>query len=354
MNQATYSNNIESLVEVVLRGIADRERDVLKKRFGLDAGGVMFTLAAIGDRYEVTRERIRQIEAGALALARKNARSPAVEAFAEQAVRLVKDAGGVLKEEALLVALRGATSEKTSPREFENSAKFILEVSGKLFPHREDDVHHAFWYLTKGDVERLRRYLDKLVSAAKTKKGDLLGVPNQFGTFVEQAAKPFRMGREAGMQWVAISKRFTANAYGDWGLVEWPEANPRTARDWAYLVLKREKRPLHFTDLASMVGKFRKGKATNTQTVHNELIKDERFVLVGRGTYGLAEFGVLPGTAREVISHFLKKQGPLKFSELMKSIARERVFKESTILINLQNKGFFKKTDDGRYALREA
>ncbi len=77
-------------------------------------------------------------------------------------------------------------------------------------------------------------------------------------------------------------------------------------------------------------------------------------MLVGRGTYGLREFGILPGTAREVIGHFLKKHGPMKSNEVVQMVLQERTFKENTLLLNLQNRKHFQRMDDGRYTVREA
>ena len=51
-------------LEVQLARLSPREQAVLRSRFGLDASPM--TLAEIGEHYELTRERIRQIEARAL------------------------------------------------------------------------------------------------------------------------------------------------------------------------------------------------------------------------------------------------------------------------------------------------
>jgi len=150
----------------------------------------------------------------------------------------------------------------------------------------------------------------------------------------------------------SISKKFTANHYGDVGLSAWSEINPKTSRDWAYLVLKREQKPLHFTALAERINNIRQRK-TNYQTVHNELIKDERFVLVGRGTYGLREFGIMPGTAKEVMATLLKTHGPMRSHELVKLVLTKRMFKENTLLLNLQNREHFQRMSDGRYNIKE-
>ena len=163
-----------------------------------------------------------------------------------------------------------------------------------------------------------------------------------------------KLPREHAANYVKLSKRFVKSPFNDTGLADWSEVNPKTARDWAYLVLKRADRPMHFSEIAKLVGNHRKQKYTNLQTVHNELIKDNRFVLVGRGLYGLREAGLIPGTAREIIAHVLKKEGPLHSREVVNRVREQRVLKEGTILINLQNKKYFECLSDGRYSVREA
>ena len=53
---------------------------------------------------------------------------------------------------------------------------------------------------------------------------------------------------------------------------------------------------MHFKEVAEAISKTF-GKKTHYATCHNELIKDSRFVLVGRGMYALAEWGYQAGIA---------------------------------------------------------
>jgi len=155
--------------------------------------------------------------------------------------------------------------------------------------------------------------------------------------------------------YLGISKKICANSFGDIGLAEWPEIKPQTVRDKIYLVLKKGGEPLHFESIAKSINEVKLDKSIAlAPTVHNELIKDERFVLVGRGTYALKEQGYEPGTAREVIQRILKRQGPLHIHDVMKHIQKQRFFKPNTVLINLQNKDYFERLKDGRYKVREA
>ena len=107
---------------------------------------------------------------------------------------------------------------------------------------------------------------------------------------------------------------------------------------------------MHFSDVAKQISALFAKKA-HVATTHNELIKDPRFVLVGRGLYALAEWGYQPGVVRDVIKEILKKQGPLTRDEVMEEVRKVRYVKDNTILVNLNDAKQFKKTKDGKYAL---
>ena len=62
-------------VEEVLDELSERERDIVRLRFGLDGGGKVRTLEEVGREFGVTRERIRQIESKTLAKLRHPQRS---------------------------------------------------------------------------------------------------------------------------------------------------------------------------------------------------------------------------------------------------------------------------------------
>jgi hypothetical protein len=91
------------------------------------------------------------------------------------------------------------------------------------------------------------------------------------------------------------------------------------------------------------------GKRAHEATTHNELIKDDRFVLVGRGLYALAEWGYVSGVVRDVIRKVLNKYGPMTREEIFNKVMKERYVKENTVLVNLQNSTYFKKDADGKY-----
>ena len=124
-------------------------------------------------------------------------------------------------------------------------------------------------------------------------------------------------------------------------------------RDYAYLVIRRHGSPIHFREVAKLITELFNKKA-HVATTHNELIKDPRFVLVGRGIYGLREWGHSGGIVRDVIIEVMKKkEGPLTKQEIIDLVKGERVVKDNTVVVNLQNPKFFDKTSDGKYTLKK-
>ena len=342
---------IDDIIKKLLATLTERQREVIEARYGL-TGGKPLTLARVGKTYGVTRERVRQIEASALSKIRET-KGDAVHPFTEIAADYFKRSGGVRREDLLVSDFRLLVVSRENDQSFGDKVKFLLEISDGFECCKEDDVLYTFWYSSKDLMKKAMTFTEKLYHFFKDKKQQLIN-HKEFDKLFGAAIKPHGLQDFVGLNYVSISKRFGVNQYGDFGLTEWAEVEPKTVRDWSYLVLKEEKKPLHFTELSKMIGGMRKAKATNAQTVHNELIKDPRFVLVGRGLYALQEHGYEPGTAREVIARLFKKHGPLKPAELIKLVATQRILKENTITINLHNKKHFMRLPDGRYSVREA
>ncbi|MDP2695960.1 MAG: sigma factor-like helix-turn-helix DNA-binding protein [bacterium] len=324
------SEFIKKLAKELTSDLSPRQREVIEGRFGLKNSQCL-TLAAVGERYGLTRERIRQIERAALNMLQERFNNGSGAKFVDSVSKNLKRYNGVREEGQLLADLRCSQDDL-------NRMRFVLKASDKFGYHSGDDSYRAFWYLDNASKKKAVDFVSRLKTQLKNNK---------------DAGYSPKGGQD--LNYVLVSKAFAFSPFGKFGLSEWPEIMPQNSREWAYLILQREKEPLHFTELATAIDKHRKSnRRTNAQTVHNELIKDNRFVLVGRGTYGLRELGLLPGTAKEVISHFIKKHGPLRSNDVVKFVLQERMFKENTLLINLQNKKHFQRLQDGRYSIREA
>jgi len=341
---------ISRIINSALIGLNTRQKEVLTGRFGIDReGGEGETLAAIGDRLKVTRERVRQIENSGIALAKAN-------------ILKNSEAVSVLEKIKKYIAGRGGVAEKSDVVQYagtftkgarENQIDFLSEVSGAFNLHREDNDFLPFYYVSEKDLKTAKSFVDGWVGFLKSHKEKVFS-----GSYHAQLAsfiKTKSVADAVAENYLNASKHIEKNPYGDIGLRDWPEIRPMTVRDKIYLVLKKKSEPLHFEDIAKHINAVGfDGTEALAPTVHNELIKDNRFVLVGRGIYGLREHGYEPGTAREVIAKVLKIRGPMAPIDVVTHVNKQRFFKPNTILINLQNRSFFERMPDGRYRVREA
>ena len=159
-----------------------------------------------------------------------------------------------------------------------------------------------------------------------------------------------KVDHEMAGRWLNLSKSLSKNPLGEWGKATSPNVKTRGIKDYAYLVMRRHGSPMHFREVAEAIEKTF-GKKTHTATCHNELIKDSRFVLVGRGVYALKEWGYTAGVVREVIEQILKKDGPMSKDDIIEKVLKERYLKKNTILVNLMNPKYFKKDKNGLYTV---
>lgn len=303
----------------LLKGLPGRTEDVISRRFGLK--GERETLEEIGAVYGITRERVRQIQDDGLKTLQKKAQSPECREVFQAFEKKLKTAGSLKKEDALLADFgRGQ----------ENYIYFLLTVSKQFQRFSETPEFHAFWAVDENAFKIAKKSLSSFIAELQKKH------------------EPLPLPKACLASYVQISKRVLIGDSGLYGLKEWPEINPRGIKDKAFIVLKKQGKPLHFSEVANLIG------GALCQTVHNELIKDQRFVLVGRGLYALREWGYTPGIVREVIAHVLKEsKKPLEKATLVNKVLNQRLVKPNTILLNLQNKKYFLKTAEGKYTIRE-
>ncbi len=322
-----------------------RMRDVLEKRFALK-GGAKKTLEAVGREYKITRERVRQIEAEALKqVARPENLADAAPLY-EAIEAHLKNHGGVMGERHLLVSLADTRHHA--------HLKLLLDVHKGFHLIPEDDLYQARWTTQKVAAEILERSLASVVSDFETGKrlmsrDELIDLVR---THVHEHAGVMPNDSHCDAV-VNISKLIRKNPYDEYGLVGWPAINPSGVKDKAYAVFSRVAKPMHFRDVAVAIDQagWTKKKA-HPQTVHNELIKDARFVLVGRGLYALREWGYEPGMVRDVIVSVLREaKRALSVGDIIRAVLAKRLVKAPTILLNLQNKKYFKRTGEDIYAL---
>jgi hypothetical protein len=309
----------------LLSGLKEREKEVILRRFGLE-GRERETLQSIGNSFGITRERVRQIEDAALKKIRSKIEKH--RRIFDNFLNYFKKFGDLRKEERLLEELGG--NEK-------NELVFLLSLDRRFLRFNQNKEFYSLWTTNLNSLEKVKSLIFSICKKFEREKRlmDLNEISSEF-KIKEKLLEGF----------LEISKRIQKNKKGLYGLREWPEINPRGIRDKAYLVFKELKRPLHFTEVAKMI------EGANLKSVHNELIKDERFVLIGRGIYALKEWGYFPGEVKDVIFKFLKEEGPLTKEEILERIKKQRIVKETTVLINLAK--YFERDEKGKYRIKTA
>jgi len=340
---------LSTTINNLISDLKPRQREVLIGRFGLEDGEKK-TLASLGEKYDITRERVRQIEEEALKMAQERLRKErASEEILNSITSHLNNLGG-LRRDCLFVPEIKAILKDNNLHHWH--LRFISEISGQPLYYPDDADFHNFWYLDEKNIGIVSRFVLRLEKLIINKKEDLV-VHQKFDTYFIKAARVHNIPDFIGLNYISVSRKFNINPFGDWGLNDWEEINPKTVREKSYLILKKQDQPLHFREIAETINKTGfGGRLAHPQTVHNELIKDPRFVLVGRGIYGLAERGFKPGIAREIISQILKEEGPLPLEKIIDLVQKQRFLKNNTIILNLQNKKYFKKLEDGRYTIK--
>lgn len=343
------------LVSQLFHGLSEKEEDVLQRRFGLGTAKPE-TLEDIGKHYGVTRERIRQIQVGAVKRITKAKGFRAARAPLEQlTVGILTAAGGAVEEEHLVretLAFAGATTVHR------RALQFLLTqlLDDRLAYRPASSAFHPSWALahTTDDlaaafVANAVQYFEKRGTPAS--QDELLAAARAWPSVT---ANPERATTAMVLAQLARSVHVAVNPFGDWGLAQWGSIVPKRINDKISLVLTKAGEPLHFTEIAKRINDA--GFDTRTAyapTVHNELILNPHYVLVGRGLYALKSWGYREGVVADVIAEVLKVHGdPMKRTDLVAEVLKQRFVKRNTVQLALSDRERFERLPDGTYRLR--
>ncbi len=349
------------LLSRLLEQLREREREVLTRRFALKKDAATGqTLKEIGDALGVTRERVRQIESSAIKRLRQLQEAGALKEEIDSLTlvlrRVLERYGGIMEHDHFILnahaAATGVSSRDSSEMDEATRrafAFFITHLFHEVFePLSEDHELKAGWKLPIAEMSVCRA----TVAAAK----EVLkrhATPLDFALLLQDVAEGTTTTVEHCEAHLHLARDVKPNAFGQWGLSHWPEVTPRRINDKIFLVLKRAGGPLHFMEIAERINgaKFDE-KSAHPATVHNELIFDDRYVLVGRGIYALAEWGYEPGVVSDVIAGILKKSSePLHRDAIVDAVMKQRLVRRSTVLLALTDQERFCRLPDGTYTL---
>jgi len=337
----TFSFKVKNVTKKLLSSIPERSRVIISHRFGLDKNIEKMTLEAIGENYDITRERVRQIEANSIVTIRKSTAFREETKVFEELALYIKKIGGIIAEHDLLNHL--SRDEST-----QNHYHFLLIIGDQFKKEKETEEFHHRWHVDSELSKKIHDALKKLY--LNLDDNSLIPENEMIKSFMDNVKDISEelKNDEISKRWLRISKHIDKNPLGEWGKSASTNVKVKGIRDYAYLAMRKHGSPVHFKEIAKLIQNVF-GKRAHEATTHNELIKDNRFVLVGRGLYALAEWGYVSGVVKDVIVKVLKKNGPMTREEIFDKVMKERYVKENTILVNLQNASTFKKDSSGKY-----
>lgn len=343
--KATISRSLSNKTEKALLYLTNpRIKNVIERRFGI-RNGQPETLESIGQGYGITRERVRQIQDTGLRILKSAEVLSLFDSIFKYLDDLFADHGHLMGEDYLY----SIATKTDSSHPLRGKLYLVLTLGEPYQKVINDNRFHPYWTTDLSARDKAEKVVDFLISHFNKEnkvfpESEILDILSKKHSNLP--AKLFCVVLD-------IAREINKNNFGEIGLIHWPEVTPQGVKDKAYLVLKREGKPLHFTNITELINKVAFSERTAyIQTVHNELIKDPRFVLTGRGTYALTEWGYQPGTVGEVIERILKEsKRPMTKDEILRKVLEQRQVKPTTIVLNLQRSPKTQRLRDGRYTL---
>ncbi len=332
----------KQIVKNLISVLPIRARDVIQCRYGLAKSPQRMTLESIGKKYEITRERVRQIENYSLLIIRKSDEFKKAKKSMIDLKTYIDSMGSLIGEKELLESI---SKDITT----QNHIYFLLVIGEQFKRIKEDDNYRHRWHVDTVLSDKIHSSIKDLYDSLTN--DELITEPDIIKNFLDKLGNISDKYRteEIARRWLCLSKNIGKNPLGEWGKSSSSNIKIKGMRDYAYLIIRKHGSPIHFKEVARDI-QLHFNKKAHIATTHNELIKDPRFVLVGRGLYALSEWGYIKGDVKDVIIKILEKNAPMTREEITESVLKERYVKENTIMVNLQNTKFFKKNKEGKYS----
>jgi hypothetical protein len=342
--KTNFPKEVSGKIEKALSYLTNpRIREVVERRFGLRDGKIE-TLEAIGKNYGITRERVRQLEENGLKVLKSEKVLPLFGTAFNFLNELFSEHGHIIGENRLYFTATGTIE----PSPLRGQIYLALTLGDPFKRVIKDDKFHPYWVSHETAKEKAQKIVDFLIDYFK--KSNKSSHESEIMELLSKKHSNFPVKMFEVV--LEISKHIDKNIFNEVGLNSWSDIIPQGVKDRAFLMLKKDGEPKHFTRITEMINNAFKDRPAYTQTVHNELIKDPRFVLVGRGTYALTDWGYEAGTVEDVICNILaQNKKPLSRKEIIDLVLTKRQVKPNTIILNLHKSSKIKRTTDGKYAL---
>lgn len=346
----TFDNSsIISSFKDILKALSSKEKDVIERRIGLK--WERETLQNIGDSFKpnITRERVRQIEDSGIKKIGRVIKATQLVKIQEFSKEILEEHGWLLTKDNLINAIiKWFQLEKNI-----NSGiiETIIQSDYDMVKSKPKLGTRTYFFLPKISKKSIDSIYKEAMAILKKRKDVIdktslyemikinLKTPNLKNVFIDSVLNIYEdivFGEET-LVWLA----------------KWKILNPKTLKDKAQYILRKEKIPMHFVSIANKITETMWEKV-KINTIHNELIRNSEFVLVGRWIYALKDWWIYkPGTVLDVIVDIMKKAWePMSTEDIITKVLKVRKVKNTTIYMNLQNKKIIERVWRNYYQLK--
>lgn len=278
MNTETLTNSqIRQYFDKVLSSLSEKERNVIERRIGLK--GQRETLQSIGNSFSpnITRERVRQIEDAGIKKVGRIIKATELSQIQEKGKEVLAMHGGLLTKDKLIAAL---VKELSLSKDVN---AYILEVIIqsdfdvlKSKPRLGTQTYFFLPNITRKQIDAIH----KTALKALKKKKDVMQKSELYSQIMETLKSDFSGLTAPFID--SVLDIFDDIVKGEEtliGLTRWKILNPKTLKDKSIYVMKKEKVPMHFIDISNKISEYL-GETVKVNTIHNELIRNEEFILI--------------------------------------------------------------------------
>jgi len=333
-------------LESIIKILNDKEQKVIIERYGFD-DGYPKTLQYVGENMYITRERVRQIQKKALQILKRVAMQTDTKQIVDVAEEIIKENNFVITEKNLIEYLyeRGFDSSNIP------SFRLCLDLSDNIETIKKTQHHHKGYVIKeKISSQDVKKTIDIAIKNLKSIKKSICS--REFREIISNNQN--HLPKDSILSILNLSTNIK-QLESKIGLSSWRTVNPKSIKDKAVLILNKEEKPLHFKDIFDLIHERKYDhKSVTIEAVHNELIRYEDFVLVGRGLYALKEWGYKPGAVKDVIIDILKENGPMTKKDIVKEVLKKREVQVGTISLNLQKNDEFERVGRAIYDLKKS
>ncbi len=344
------SKKIEQSFNKVLFGLSDKEKWIIERRIWL--WWDKQTLQNIWNSFTppITRERVRQIEETGIRKLWRIIKSPLFLQIQELANNLLDLHGWLLvKDKIINVIIKELNLEKNINI---NVLDIIIQSNYNIQKSKPRLGTKTYFFLANVSKELVELIHKETLKILRRKK-DIMEQEKLY-LIVQENLK-----NTSG--YISTTLIDASLDIFDWlvkwentliGLSRWKILNPKTLKDKAIYILKKEKIPMHFVDISNKITELL-GDKVKVNTIHNELIRNTEFVLIGRWIYALKEWWFTPWTVIDIICSILNENNwPMTTEEISTAVLKKRNVKKTTIYMNLQNKKIIERVWRNYYQVK--